>query len=447
MTDDLYERYKEALRTGHVAVLRGRLEEAIESYQTAASIAPARALPHSSLGGVYLRLNRIDDALAEYAAAVARAPQDEGALLGQAEALTAVDRFVDAAIALDRVAQLQETAGRLPEAADTIRRALELDEAPERVRRQRALLRQIRLSAGDQAAEEALARALRLREQPDDAEGVPMTAAPATGSTVPVPAEVAARSGPGSRQPTDEAADMGEPQDAPVMEIAGTQVPEATEEIPVPAEEPTTTVARPEGKAAERESESESAADAVGPATWTWPRAIVWEPEEIGAASGAIPAEARAVPGSAGEPEQVGQGEAERLSELAGSEEPAPAVAPQPGADELVSHAAAAEAAGNDAEARLLLVAAAREYAKEGRYDAGLDTAQQLLRDYPSDVDVHLVLVELYISRNWETLAAEKLLLLGRLADLDDDEETRLRLCAAASQAVPDDGRLASLCS
>jgi len=39
MTDDLYERYKEALRTGHVSVLRGSLEEALAAYKLAAEIA------------------------------------------------------------------------------------------------------------------------------------------------------------------------------------------------------------------------------------------------------------------------------------------------------------------------------------------------------------------------------------------------------------------------
>jgi len=113
-----------------------------------------------------MRLGHLEDALTEFAAAVARAPHDEGALLGQAEALTAAGMRSDAAAALDHVAEIQEAAGRLPEAADTLRRAVELEEAPERVRRQRILLREIRLSAGDHAAERLLARALRLRDEP-----------------------------------------------------------------------------------------------------------------------------------------------------------------------------------------------------------------------------------------------------------------------------------------
>jgi hypothetical protein len=49
--------------------------------------------------------------------------------------------------------------------------------------------------------------------------------------------------------------------------------------------------------------------------------------------------------------------------------------------------------------------------------------------------------------RGWNSLAAEKLVLLGRLADLDDDQETRQRLCAVASRAFPDDEHLATLCA
>ena len=81
-----------------------------------------------------LRLGRLEEALVEYAAAVARAPHDEGALLGQAEALTTAGMRSEAAIALDHVSEIQEAAGRLPEAADTLRRALELEDAPERAR-------------------------------------------------------------------------------------------------------------------------------------------------------------------------------------------------------------------------------------------------------------------------------------------------------------------------
>jgi hypothetical protein len=119
----------------------------------------------------------------------------------------------------------------------------------------------------------------------------------------------------------------------------------------------------------------------------------------------------------------------------------------QPTGDELLVAAEAADLAGDEKALRSLLVWTARAYAREGRFDAGLDATHRLLQRSPGDVDAHLVLVELYLARNWNTLAAEKLVLLGRLAELNDDEETRQRLCAVASRAFPRDARLEVLCS
>ena len=55
MSRALYEQYKEALRRGHLAALRGRLDAAEAAYRAAAGIAPDRALPYVSLGGVLRR--------------------------------------------------------------------------------------------------------------------------------------------------------------------------------------------------------------------------------------------------------------------------------------------------------------------------------------------------------------------------------------------------------
>ena len=46
----LYERYKSALRVGHVAAVRGRHEAAVAAYAEAATLAPDRPLPHASMG-------------------------------------------------------------------------------------------------------------------------------------------------------------------------------------------------------------------------------------------------------------------------------------------------------------------------------------------------------------------------------------------------------------
>lgn len=383
MTEGLYERYKEALRSGHVAVLRGGLEEAIRMYVAAAEIAPSRALPHTSLGGVYMRLSRLDEALTEYAAAVALSPHDEGALLGQADALATVGRPRDAAIALDHVAEIQEASARLPEAADTLRRALELEEAPERVHRQRALLREIRMSAGDRAAEQLLARALRLRDEPDGERGKSRYARLVVAAAIPAAAE---------SKPSPAKADLAIALE-PVVEVAA-----EPELVPEP------------------ELTAEPAAESVASA----PVLDLEEPPAIGVMAGVE------------EPASDSESEPGQL---------------QPTGDELLAAAEAAEEAGDDSSLRSLLLWTARAYAREGRFEAGLDTAHRLLLRSPSDVDAHLVLVELYVARNWDALAAEKLLLLGRLADLDGDDATRRRLCQAASRAFPGNERLEALCS
>jgi Tfp pilus assembly protein PilF len=115
--------------------------------------------------------------------------------------------------------------------------------------------------------------------------------------------------------------------------------------------------------------------------------------------------------------------------------------------DELLASAEAADQAGDDGKLRSLLVRTARAYGREGRFEAGLDAMHRLLQRDPGNIEAHLVLVDLYVARGWNSLAAEKLVLLGRLADLDDDQETRQRLCAVASRAFPDDQHLATLCA
>ncbi|MGA3057365.1 MAG: tetratricopeptide repeat protein [Candidatus Limnocylindrales bacterium] len=418
MTDDLYERYKEALRVGHVAVLRGALQDAIEAYRDAAAIAPSRALPHTSLGGVLLRLGHLEEALVEYAAAVARAPHDEGALLGQAEALTIAGQRVDAALALDHVAEIQAAAGRLPEAADTVRRALELEDSPERARCQRGLLREIRLSAGDHAAEQLLARALRLRDEP-------VGDALATARSATAAAPIA---GPSAQAAESVVADERPERLAPATaEVAAESAPEPVD----------VAVVRP---AAELEWPKEdrkpqpAARPVAGPAPVAEPVAIEPVPEAEPVAAAASQGEVPAVGVMVGASDTI---------DMTGTIDETH----QPTGDQLLAAAEAADMAGDSGTLRSLLLGTARAYAREGRFEAGLDAAHRLLQRDPGDVDAHLVLVELYVARDWNGLAAEKLVLLGRLADLDNDEETRQRLCAVASRVFPDDEHLGALCA
>jgi tetratricopeptide (TPR) repeat protein len=164
MSQALYERYKDALRRGHVAALRGRLDVAEAAYRAAAAIAPDRALPYASLGSVLGRLHRPDEALAAYAMALSIAPEDEAALRGRAELQADQGRRAEAANDFETLAGVLERAERLTDAADAARRALELAESRTRRREMERLGRLLRESGEDQSAVDALDRALRILE-------------------------------------------------------------------------------------------------------------------------------------------------------------------------------------------------------------------------------------------------------------------------------------------
>jgi tetratricopeptide (TPR) repeat protein len=161
-SEAIYERYKTALKQGHVATLHGRLDEALAAYAEAASIAPERATPHTSAGTALLRAGRAADALGRYAAALALAPRDEAALLGRARALDALGHRRAAAEAFDVVADVYALADRAADAVDAARRALELAEGRERRRTLQRLIGRLRASELDGPARDALDKALQI---------------------------------------------------------------------------------------------------------------------------------------------------------------------------------------------------------------------------------------------------------------------------------------------
>jgi len=146
--------------------LRGRLDEALDAYAEASTIAPERSTPHTAAGTALLRRRRPADALAYYQAASRLAPRDEAALLGQAQALVALDRKADAADAYDALAELRAASGKLADAVDAARRALELAEGRERRRTLERLIGRLRATRADEPARKALERALRVLEGP-----------------------------------------------------------------------------------------------------------------------------------------------------------------------------------------------------------------------------------------------------------------------------------------
>lgn len=167
MSDALYERYKEALRRGHVASQRARFDEALDAYGEAAKVAPDRALPLVGIGLVLTRLGKTPEALSAFDLALDRAPIDETALRGRVDALLALGDRVQAAETLDRLVRIMETSGRQSEALDAAGRALDLAES--RSRREGLQVMVDRLAsdpAGVAAAGEALARATALLAGP-----------------------------------------------------------------------------------------------------------------------------------------------------------------------------------------------------------------------------------------------------------------------------------------
>jgi tetratricopeptide (TPR) repeat protein len=161
MSVDLYERYKDALRRGHMAMARSQLDVALAAYREALALAPERPLPHVGAGQALLRKGDAQEALAAFDAALDRSPRDEAGLRGRADALAGLGRRSDAAHSLDVLSDVQERAGRIGDAYDTTRHALELAEQKARRRRLQDLARRVRIAAGARPDDQSLATTLR----------------------------------------------------------------------------------------------------------------------------------------------------------------------------------------------------------------------------------------------------------------------------------------------
>jgi tetratricopeptide (TPR) repeat protein len=377
----LYERYKDALRRAHVAALRDRNEAAIDAYGEAAMIAPDRALPHASIGGIFVKMGRLDEAITAYDRALELGPRDETALRGIAEAFARSGRRTEAAAALDRLAEVLDGAGRLADACDASRRALELAESRVRRRQVESIAARLRAaSPGDEVAQRALDQALRVLD--------PTASLDAT----------AVETGPkvvGGDEDGHESASEAEPA--------------------------ATVQAAPDGGTAQYEPQPETGT----------------EPELAGPA----------------QPEPEPEPEPEPMAEPQLEPESEPAAEPEPIAEPVglgIALGAAAEAAlfaGDLPAAQEGLLAAARAHRRAGRGVAAVDACYLAISITPADPELHLLLAELYLDRGWRSQAADKLLLLGRLADLDADADVRQRLCQLIASRMPDEPRVAELCA
>lgn len=131
MTEPVFERYKEALKLGHVATFKGRPREALQYYQEAARLAGHRPLPFINIGSVLLQLGRAQEATAAYDEALRRAPDDRQALSGKAAALLAAGKRGDAAALLQQIAQLEAEESRQRAEADATNQAAAWTGGPE----------------------------------------------------------------------------------------------------------------------------------------------------------------------------------------------------------------------------------------------------------------------------------------------------------------------------
>ncbi len=338
MSVDLFERYREALRRGHMAVAHGQFDEALAAYREAVSLAPDRALPYASIGQVLLRQGTAAEALAAFQTALNRAPRDEQGLRGRGESLAKLGRRTDAADVFDILADVQEAAGRTADACDSTRRALELAEQKARRRRLQDLIDRLRLIASDQPAEQALSRALRTLEK-------------------------------------------GRPGARPVLP-----------------------------------------GDHAGPGGSGRPRT-----------------------GRSGGPEtEDAAWLAEDSARTAAIDAPDPGPPPDPVA--LTAEAELLLDSGDHAGALERYLAAAAAFGNEGLIAAAVDACYVALAFAPDNADVHLRLVELYLSAGWNVFAADKLALLGRLTELDNRQgHARARIVVLAAEQFPDDPRLQRL--
>lgn len=378
----LYERYKDALRRGHVASLRGRLEEALTAYAEAAAIAPERATPHTSAGNALMRRKRPADAVRHYTAAVRLAPRDEAALLGRAQALAALDKRPQAADAYDAVAEVQAANGKLADAVDSARRGLELAEGRERRRTLERLVERLRASEPAEPGRVALEKALVVLE---GRAIEPRRAAPA-------------KPAPGGRKPAANAS--AKPAvDADVVAAVAEQANRA---------------------AAKREpvvddvAEAESATGAVAGAALDAAEPPTLDEAIAAAARDTTAPDASPGPGYRPTLDRELPVDLDVAALAASAEQTLDRRIPGVGLDELLDLASA--------------------YRRDGRADAALDTCYLALSVAPDDVGLHLALVQLYDERGWTTLATEKLDLLDRMTALDDDPE-RVALVAGARGA------------
>lgn len=383
MSDSLFEQYKAALRSGHVAALAGDYEAALDAYSLAARLVPERALPVASQGTALHRLDRWPEAAAAFDLALRMAPDDEPALRARARARDERGLRSGAAADFERLAFVLDVAGRSADAAEAARRAADLEPS---------------------AAREALADRL--------------SAAAAYAADLLPPAWGPARLPPTEVADVDSISEVDAELD---LRLAVQPVPIAVDALPAEARlpEPEEAGAEPEEATPAPRMDAASLALAARIAELgTQPKWVDMSDRETGG-----PAE----DGGSWPPVDLP------------SPPPPPLEGPPPDPEELLAEAAALIAAGDVATARDKMLIAVMVHRAAGRLDAALEICLQLLTTAPGDPQVHLAIANLQLDRGWTALATEKIELLLRLTGLTGDTQAEADVHGLASERLRDD--------
>jgi tetratricopeptide (TPR) repeat protein len=300
--------------------------------------------------------------------------------VGRAQSLAALDRPREAAEAYDKVAEHRAVNGKLADAVDASRRALELAEGRERRRTLERLIERLRASNPGDAGRVALEKAMRVLDGPAVVEA-PAAPVQVPGSEDLTAAELAAIVGAVAAIGDDQAAD-----EAPAEAVEAVASAELADAVPVEA-------------VADEETEDAEASIEAGAEAAAEPEP---EPEPVVILPGALD---RALP----------EGVA---------------------VDELARRAEAALDAGDPDQAVERLLDLATAYRVAGTRDAAIDACYVALSFDPDHVGLHLALVQLYDDNGWSALATDKLDLLDRLVALGEDADGAGRVASArASRA------------
>ena len=98
-----------------------------------------------------------------------------------------------------------------------------------------------------------------------------------------------------------------------------------------------------------------------------------------------------------------------------------------------IINGAAARAAGDAGVASAAYLTAANGYVALADFDAAIDACLRGLEARPGNLDIHFVMAMLYLRRGWIEQGVQRVLLIERRLDIDDDQLRRNALMALAT--------------